>query len=722
MQNQQSISNGGQNKSDNSMSVLHVLFQIMRVPANVNNLKHEFSPDRDFEELSLIRAIKSLGLRARAINTSIDRFDRITFPAIGIDKQGKFFLIAKYDSEKKTTLVFDTELRKPVALDAEKMQELWSGRLMLITKRHKVFDLDRPFGLSWFVPIILKFKRLYVEVLVASFFIQLFALVTPVFFQVIMDKVLVHHSMSTLDVLMAGLVTISVFDTIVGGLRSYVFSHTSSRVDVILSAKVFNHLLRLPQAYFSSRRVGDSVARVRELESIRNFLTSSALTLVIDFFFTFVFLIVMYMYSPVLFWVVLATLPLYALLSIIITPILRKRIEDKFQRGAENQSFLVESITGIETIKAMAVEPQMQRKWEDQLAGYVRSSFKSVNLNNIASQVAQLINKLTTALILFIGAKLVMSGDITIGQLVAFNMLAGRVSSPVLRLSQLWQDFQQARISVDRLGDILNTNTEPKPSATRSDMPVIKGDISFEHVSFRYRLDGSAILSDVNLSINSGQIIGIVGSSGSGKSTLTKLIQRLYTPESGRVLVDGVDLNLVDPVWLRRQMGVVLQENILFNRSVKENIALSNPAMPMERVIEAAKLAGAHEFILELPEAYDTIIGERGASLSGGQRQRIAIARALINNPRILIFDEATSALDYESESIIQQNMKRICEGRTVIIIAHRLAAVRQCDRIITIEKGRVLEDGKHDDLVKSNGRYATLYAMQNGKAGDKNV
>lgn len=436
----------------------------------------------------------------------------------------------------------------------------------------------------------------------------------------------------------------------------------------------------------------------------------------IDVLFTFVFLGVMYLYSPTLFWIVLLTLPLYAVLSLFVTPILRNRVEEKFQRGAENQAFLVETVTGVETIKAMAVEPQMQRKWEDQLAGYVRSSFRAVNLNNVAGQVAQLINKLTTALILFFGAKLAMSGDITIGQLVAFNMLAGRVSAPVLRLSQLWQDFQQARISVDRLGDILNTHTEPKPSATRSDMPSIRGDVSFEHVNFRYRLDGAAILSDINLHIPAGQVVGIVGSSGSGKSTLTKLVQRLYTPEQGRVLVDGVDLNLVDPAWLRRQMGVVLQENILFNRSIKENIALTNPAMPMERVIEAAKLAGAHDFILELPEAYDTIIGERGASLSGGQRQRIAIARALITNPRILIFDEATSALDYESESIIQQNMQRICQGRTVIIIAHRLAAVRHCDRIITVEKGRIVEDGHHDSLVSSNGRYAMLYAMQNGK------
>lgn len=714
MQSVQEAANGNRG-IDRGLQSLNLLLQIIQAPANVHNLKHQYSPERNFDEMSLVRAIKSIGLRVRAVNTQIARFSKVTFPVIAVDKNGDFFLIAKFDAENKSVLVFDLDKRAPVSLNEEQFSEIWSGRLILVTKRHGMFDTARPFNLSWFIPVIMKFKRLYSEVLVASFFIQLFALITPIFFQVIMDKVLVHRSMTTLDVLIVGLVTVSIFETVVGGLRAYVFSHTSSRVDVILSSKTFNHLLGLPLAYFAGRRVGDSVARVRELENIRNFLTSSALTLVMDVLFTFVFLAVMYVYSSTLFWIVIFTLPLYAILSLAVTPVLRKRIEEKFARGAENQAFLVESVTGVETIKAMAVEPQMQRAWEDQTAGYVRSSFRALNLNNIAGQVAQMINKITTALILFFGAKLAMNGDITVGQLVAFNMLAGRVSAPVLRLSQLWQDFQQARISVDRLGDILNTHTEPKPSATRSDMPAIKGNVSFDHVNFRYRLDGTAILADVSLDIAAGQVVGVVGSSGSGKSTLAKLVQRLYTPETGRVMVDGVDLNLVDPAWLRRQMGVVLQENILFNRSVKENIALTNPAMPMERVIETAKLAGAHDFILELPQAYDTIIGERGASLSGGQRQRIAIARALINNPRILIFDEATSALDYESESIIQQNMERICHGRTVIIIAHRLAAVRHADRIITIEKGRIVEDGNHDTLISRNGRYAKLYAMQNG-------
>jgi ATP-binding cassette, subfamily B, bacterial HlyB/CyaB len=363
----------------------------------------------------------------------------------------------------------------------------------------------------------------------------------------------------------------------------------------------------------------------------------------------------------------------------------------------------------------MAIEPQMQRRWEEQLAGYVGSSFDVLSLGNWTSQFVQFISKIVTALTLYFGAHLVIEGQLTVGELIAFNMLAGRVAQPVLRLAQLWQDFHQARVSIARLGDILNTTPEPAFDASRAALPPIRGDITFDHINFRYRIDGPTALNDISLKISAGQVIGIVGPSGSGKSTLTKLVQRLYVPESGRILIDGIDLMVADVAWLRRQIGSVLQENVLFNRSIRDNIALADPGMNMERVIAAAELAGAHDFILELPDGYNTIVGERGASLSGGQRQRIAIARALVTNPRILIFDEATSALDYESENIIQRNMRKISTGRTVLIIAHRLSAVRHADRIITIEGGRLVEDGTHDELMKKAGRYATLHQLQAG-------
>ena len=344
----------------------------------------------------------------------------------------------------------------------------------------------------------------------------------------------------------------------------------------------------------------------------------------------------------------------------------------------------------------------------------VSASFKATNLGNIASQTAGFINKTVTVLILWVGATLVIAGSLSVGQLIAFNMLAGRVSAPILRLVQLWQDFQQASISIDRLGDILNTPTEPGHNPNRTTLPQLKGRVTLEHITFRYQPDRPEVLKDLSLEVNPGEIIGIVGRSGSGKSTLTKLVQRLYVPEAGRVMVDGVDVAQVEPAWLRRQIGVVLQENVLFNRSVKENIALADPSLPMERVIQAAQLSGAHEFILQLPEGYDTVVGEQGSSLSGGQKQRIAIARALITNPRILIFDEATSALDYESERVIQDNMRDICKNRTVFIIAHRLSTVRMSDRIIVVEQGRIVESGNHDELIDQHGYYANLHSHQN--------
>ena len=540
---------------------------------------------------------------------------------------------------------------------------------------------------------------------------------SPLFFQVVTDKVLVHRALTSLDVLVFALIAVSIFEVILGYLRTYIFSHTTNRVDVELGARLFRHLMALPIAYHGARQVGHTVARVRELENIRSFLTGSALTLVMDLLFTVVFFAVMFWYAPLLAWIVVGSLPFYVVLSVAATPVLKALTEEKFKRGAENQSFLVESVTGIGTLKAMAVEPQMRAKWERQFAGYTATGFQVATLANWGSHLIQWVSKLTTVAILYFGAKAVIAGDLSVGSLVAFNMLSGRVAQPILRLSQLWQDFQQVRISVDRLGDVLNTPAEPDHNPNRASLPPIKGEVTFDRVRFRYRPDAPEALRGVSLTIQPGEMIGVVGPSGSGKSTLTKLVQRLYVPEQGRVLVDGVDLALVDPAWLRRQIGVVLQENILFNRSVRENIALADATMPMERVIAAAQLAGAHDFILGLSHGYDTVIDERGSNLSGGQRQRMAIARALIGNPRILILDEATSALDAESEEIIQHNLAGIAHGRTVIIIAHRLSAVRQCNRIVTVEAGEITEIGDHHTLLRSGGRYAQLYTKQMGPA-----
>ncbi len=691
-----------------------MLSRLHGMPADPGQLKHHYGQSVNlFTDSEILRGAKSLGLKARAITSSIERLSKTQIPAIAQHTDGHYFILAQAAEDK--VLIQDPLNQGPENLSLDEFQEIWNGQFILITTRAGLFGEIKKFDFSWFIPGILKYKKLLGEVILASFFIQIFALITPLFFQVVIDKVLVHRGLTTLDVLAFGLLVVSLFDVILNGLRTYVFSHTTSRIDVTLGADLFRHLLRLPISYFEARRVGDTVARVRELDSIRNFITGSALTLVIDLFFTVVFFAVMYLYSPTLTYVVLGAIPFYIILAIFVTPVLRARLHEKFNRGAENQSFLVETVNGVETIKASAVEPQSQRRWEEQISGYVKASFKATNLSNIAGQVASFINKVTVLLILWVGARLVINGELSVGQLVAFNMLAGRVSGPILRLVQLWNEFQQAGISVQRLGDILNAQPEPAYSPGRASLPDLEGRVTFEGVTFRYRPDGPEILRNVSLHVPAGKVIGIVGRSGSGKSTLTKLIQRLYVPQSGRVLVDGVDLAMVDTVWLRRNIGVVLQENFLFNRTIRENIALSDPAMPMERVVQAAKMAGAHEFILELPEGYDNEVGEHGCNLSGGQCQRIAIARALITNPRILIFDEATSALDYESEHIIHQNMRYICKGRTVFIIAHRLSAVREADNIVVVEKGQIVEGGTHTELMEKQGYYEKLHSHQVG-------
>jgi subfamily B ATP-binding cassette protein HlyB/CyaB len=701
-----------------SLACFVLLAKFLGTPADPEQIAHDRGKGDDPYSLEdLNRIARKLGLIARLRPARVEELRKLPLPVLVEISGGDSAILLRVEDDaiNPRYLVQRGDAERPEVWSGDDMAERFAGRALLLTSREAMAGDSRPFDISWFIPALVKYRSPLRDVLIGSFFLQLTGLVSPIFFQLVIDKVLVHQSMTTLDVLAFGLAVILIFETAMSGLRNWLFAHTTNRVDSELSSRMFRHLLALPMNYFEARRVGDSVARVRELDRIRDFLTSNAVTLVIDLFFTIVFFAVMFLYSPLLTLVVLISIPFYIAISVAISPILRDKLEEKFRRGAENQSFLVESVTGIGTLKAMAVEPQMRDRWEKLFSAYTTIGFDVAKLANWGSHLIQLVSKLTTVAILYFGAKQVILGELSVGSLVAFNMLAGRVASPILRLSQLWQDFQQIRISVDRLGDVLNTPAEPDYDASRASLPPIKGAITFDKVRFRYRPDAPEALRGVDLEIAPGEMLGIVGPSGSGKSTLTKLVQRLYVPEQGRVLVDGVDLALVDPAWLRRQVGVVLQENILFNRTVRENIALADPTRPMEAVMAAATLAGAQEFILELNHGYDTVIDERGGNLSGGQRQRIAIARALINDPRILILDEATSALDAESEEIIQNNLIGISQGRTVIIIAHRLSAVRQCHRIITVEGGEVTEMGTHTELLKAGGRYAQLHGKQMG-------
>ena len=701
---------------DSGLLALCGIAGYFRIAVDPVHLKRELALlHKDAEETDIVRAAQSIGLKARIIE-SVDaaRLEKVPVPAVARLRDGQFVVFGgKLPSGNYRIVDPITRINREVS--PEEYLSIAEPRLVLVTRRIAGAGIDpKTFGFRWFLPTFWRYRKPLGQVLIGSFFVQIFALVTPLFFQVVIDKVLTHRGYSTLFVLVGGLAIIGIFDVVLQYLRTYALSHTTNRIDVELGRRVFHHLLRLPVSYTETRSAGQTVARVRELETIRSFLTGQGLFSALDLFFSFVFIAVLFVYSWKLTIIVLATIPLYLLISFLVRPLLLEMVKEKFNRGAESQQFLVETIVGMQTIKAAAVEPIIQAQWEEKLAAYVRSAFDSALLGSKGQGAIQYVSKLSTAAILLFGAKAVLDGEMTVGELVAFNMIAGQVAQPILRLSQVWQDFQQIQVSVERIGDILNAPPEPVPDM-RAMPPPPRGAIEFRNVTFRYRPGMPDVLKNVSLSIQPGEVIGVVGPSGTGKSTLTKLVQRFYSPSEGHVLLDGGDLAQVDPAWLRRHIGVVLQENLLFNRTIHDNIALGEPTMSRARVKAIATLAGADEFIVKLPRGYDTMIEERGANLSGGQRQRIAIARALATNPSILIFDEATSALDYVSERVIQNNMARIVKNRTVIIIAHRLAAVRPCNRIIGMLDGRIVEVGTHSELLaRKGGLYAQLWALQN--------
>jgi subfamily B ATP-binding cassette protein HlyB/CyaB len=702
-------------EADSGLAALASIAAHFRIATDPFQLAHDLGLGaRRAGGEEIVRAAQRIGLRARLLRgQSIKRLAAAPMPVVIGVKDGSYRVVLDRLPDGRL------RIGHPVSRMArdetpEAVAAIWDGEMILATRRWGGAGAEPAgFGFKWFLPSIWRYRFPLAQVLVASLFVQLFALVTPLLFQVVIDKVLVHKGLSTLLVIVAGLIAIGLFDVILQYLRAYILNHTTSRIDVELGSRLFDHLVRLPLSYFETRATGQTIARVRELETIRAFLTGQGLTSAIDLVFVGVFIAVLLAYSTPLTLIVLASIPCYILIAVLIRPILRDRINERFETGAASQQFLVESVFGIQTLKAAAVEPVLRNQWEERLAAYVRTSFKAVMLATLGQNAIQYVSKVTTAAVLFVGAKAVIDNELTVGGLVAFNMIMGQVTAPIIRLSQLWQDFQQVQISVQRMGDILDSPPEAQRLA-QTNLPPARGAIRIADLTFRYRPDMPEVLRNINLDIPAGQVIGIVGPSGSGKSTLTKLVQRFYRTERGQILIDGIDVGQVDTAWLRSQIGVVLQESTLFNRSIHDNIALANPGMHRSQVMAVARLAGADEFITRLPLGYDTMIEERGANLSGGQRQRIAIARALATQPRILILDEATSALDYESERIIQTNMRQIVQGRTVMIIAHRLTAVRRCDRIIAVVNGAVAEQGTHKELIgRPDSVYAKLWRAQ---------
>ncbi len=661
----------------------------------------------------LVRTAKDLGLKAAAGKLKIKKLDKTTVPVIAKLKNGGYLLLVSH--QNNTWVILNPLKGTPESIDEKKLFQELSGEVIILGKgkRQEGENGNKKFGFGWFIPTIMKFKRQFICVLIAVFFIQILGILTPLMTQVVVDKVLAHHAMNTLNTIAIGIFIVYVYELLISLCKSYLFVHTTNRIDVMLSAKLFHHLFGLPLKYFESRRVGETVARVRELDQIRAFLTGTPLSSIVDVFFVSVYIVVLFLYNVRLALIVTASLPVFAILSIIVTPLFKKRLDEKFETGARSQSFLVEAINGIHTVKAFALENSFEDKWGDYQSDYVKAGYKTSMISQASGAVANFVQHVVDLFVLVFGAKAVIAGSLSIGQLVAFRMLAGRVSGPVLRLVQLWQEYQQASLSVKRIGDIFNSPVESMSDNLLQELPSLHGKIRFENVRFRYKVDAADVLHGISLEIKENSITGLVGRSGSGKSTISKLIQRLYIPQSGRISIDGMDVSLMSPQTLRRQIGVVLQENFMFNGTVAENISIHCPEASMEKIIETAKLAGAHDFIMELEQGYDTVIGEQGVSLSGGQKQRVAIARAIINNPRILIFDEATSALDYESESIIQKNLKDICKNRTVLIIAHRLSTLSAADEIMVIDRGELKERGNHEALMRRNGLYAYLYRQQ---------
>lgn len=688
-----------------------VISKINGIDVDLRSITREYGiGENEITREELLRIAKNAGFKAKIKELSLGESKKYPIPAIFILKNNSYGVVLKINYDEDKALIFIPEEKNPREVTYEEFNELSTGELIFFS--HKMIDDKIKFGFKWFYKEILKYKQVLAEVMLGSFVVQLFGLITPLFTQVILDKVIVHRSMSTLNVLGIAFVAVALFEFLLNLARNYIFMHTANKIDAKLGAKLFRHLFALPFVYFESRKVGNIIARVRELDQIREFITNKSVSVIIDLFFSSVFLIVMFVYSRILTLIVLLIVGLIAVLYVTVTPELRERLNNKFQMGAQSNSYLVESVTGVQTVKSLSIEGTMQKKWEEYLGKYVRSGFSLSVMSSAAGSLSTLFQKAMTIAILWIGVILVIKNQLTIGQLIAFQMFSNQFISPVMRLVNLWNEFQQVLLGVDRLGDILNHPVEITTDKAIT-LPKINGSVRSENLSFKYSPNGPIVLDKVNFNIKPGQCVGIVGRSGSGKSTITKLIQRLYLPFEGTIYIDDVDVRQMNPTWLRNNIGIVLQENYLFSGTIRENIAMPKTDAPIELIIQAAQIAGAHQFISEFPEGYDTIVGERGSTLSGGQRQRIAIARALITNPRIIIFDEATSALDYESESIIMQNMDTIKRGRTMFIIAHRLSTVRNCDLIIALDKGKIIEMGSHDELIARKGYYFNLCNQQ---------
>ena len=662
----------------------------------------------------LQKLAKKYNVDSTVIRPTVDELREVEYPVVAKMNDGAYIAVGSLNEE--VVLAIDPRENKPKAIPMKEFLESWTNEMLIFSAAFSWTYFKKRYNVDWFMKVVSRYKKSLFEVLAGSFFTQLMGIVFPLITQVIIDKVIGNNGLSTLTVIGYSMVAFFALEALLTCLKTYILNYTTNKLDAILGTRLFRHLIALPLPYYERRRVGETLMRVDALERVRNFLTGEGLMSMLDALFSFVFIAFMFWYSVPLTLIALITVPLY-LIQISLMPIIRKKLGGMWRAKVACNSFLVESITNVETVKALAVEPQFVNKWENLTANMVRRNFEMSKFRLFVATSRTVIEASITLAILWYGGNMVMNGELTLGQLIAFQMISRQALGPLTKVLMMWWHIIMLKFSLNLIGDILNTPMEPVvQDMGKRGQQRIDGGIEISNVSFRYRIDLPLVLKNINLTILPGQKIGIVGRSGSGKSTLTNLVQNLYIPEEGHIVIGGVDTREANLSWLRDQIGVVMQENYLFNSSVRDNIAISRPTASMDEIIRAARLAGAHDFILELKEGYDTKVGERGDSLSGGQRQRVAIARALLANPPILIFDEATSALDYESERIILNNMGAIGAKRTMLIIAHRLSAVRRCDKIIVIDKGEIVETGTHDQLMKLGGLYRYLYDQQESR------
>lgn len=680
---------------------------------SVNRLRDLANVDRNGASLrGLAAAAESIGFVSRPVKASLNKLAEQRLPAIA-HWEGKHYVVV-YKITRDRVILCDPSIGQRSLSHAE-FKAGWTGYALLLQPTHALKQAEEADSPFWqFFDLIKPHWIVLLEVLLASVLIQILGLVTPLFTQLLMDRVVVQRSDLTLNTVGIGLLLFSLFRVAITGLRQYLLDHTANRIDLSLIVGFISHTFRLPLSFFESRYVGDIISRIQENRKIQRFLTGEALSIFLDLLTVVIYLALMFWYSWKMALLSLAIVPPFVFLALLATPFLQKRSRETFSAYNEETGYLIQALTGIHTVKAMSVEQSVRWHWEDLFGRSIRKTFAAQMVGNTLQIFSAGIEAIMTTIMLWFGAWLVIQNELTIGQLVAFNMLLGNIVRPFQRLTQLWNELQEVIIAVERIQDVIDSEPEETTQQARQVLPPIRGSIRFEQVTFRYHPESDRnTLENLTFEVQPGQMVAIVGRSGSGKTTLSKLMLGLYPPTKGRILIDGYDITTVALRSLRQQIGVVDQDTFLFGGTIRDNISLSDPGATLDEVIEAAKQAGAHSFIKELPMGYETQIGEGGGLLSGGQRQRLAIARSLLGNPRLLIFDEATSHLDAESERIIQTNLHEFQKGRTTFIIAHRLSTVRRADLILVLDKGVLIERGTHEELMAKRGHYFYLNQQQ---------